>query len=63
MPSPPPDPLLTVRAVVVLMLSLIVGLLAGGLSYLAAHDVPTALLVAGGAFGGTVALSHSLLGR
>jgi hypothetical protein len=47
--STPPDPLLTVRATVVLLAALLVGLLAGVLSYLASPNVPTAVLVGGGA--------------
>jgi hypothetical protein len=62
-PNPPPDPLLTVRTAVVLTLGLIIGLAAGALGYLAQRDVPTALLIAGGATGGALALFHSLLGR
>ncbi len=61
--STPPEPLLTIRAAVVLMMSLIIGLMAGALGYLAQHNVATAFLIAGGAMGGTLALSHNLLGR
>ncbi len=49
---PTPSPLLTVRTAVVLLLALVVGLLAGGLAYLADYSLPAAVLVAGGAAGG-----------
>lgn len=63
MPSPPPGPLLTVRAAVVLLIAVVVGLIAGVTGYLAYRDFPTAVLVGGGAAGGTLALFHSLLDR
>jgi len=43
----------------VLLLALVVGLLAGGLAYLADHSLPAAVLVAGGAAGGALLLFHS----
>lgn len=58
-----PGPLLTVRAAVLLLLALVVGVLAGGLSYLADHSVPSAVLWGGGAAGGALALFHTLIGR
>lgn len=63
MSTPPPGsgPLLTVRAAVVLLMASVVGLVAGGLAYLAEHDVPTAVLVAGGAVGSGLLLFHILL--
>ena len=63
MSSPPSDPLLTVRTTVVLLTAAVVGIVAGVLGFLAYRDVPTALLVAGGAGGGAVALFHGLLAR
>ena len=63
MSTPPPSPLLTVRAAVVLLTALVVSLVAGGLGYLAHHDVATGVLIGGGAMGGAVALVHTLLGR
>ncbi len=59
----PPDPLLTVRAAVVLLLALVVGLLAGGLSYLMGHSLPSAVLSGGGAAGAGLMLFHSVIGR
>jgi hypothetical protein len=63
MPSPPPDPLLPVRTAVVLLIAAVVGISAGTLALLAYHDVPVALLLAGGAAGGAMALFHGLLAR
>ena len=60
---PTPSPLLTVRAAVVLLLALVVGLLAGGLAYLADHSLPAAVLVAGGAAGGALLLFHKVIDR
>jgi hypothetical protein len=58
-----PGPLLTVRAAVVLLLALVVGVLAGVLSFLAEHSVPAAVLWGGGAAGGALMLFHSIIGR
>jgi hypothetical protein len=59
----PPGPLLTVRAAVILLLALVVGVLAGGLSYLTDHSVPHAVLWGGGAAGGALLLFHTVIGR
>jgi hypothetical protein len=61
--TPPPSPLLTVRAAVVLLTAVVIGLVAGGLGYLAHHDVATGVLIGGGAVGGALLLFHNLLGR
>jgi hypothetical protein len=58
-----PGPLLTVRAAVVLLLALVVGVLAGVLSFLVDHSVPSAVLWGGGAAGGALMLFHSIIGR
>lgn len=63
MSTPPPSPLLTVRAAVVLLTAIVVGLVAGALGYLAHHDVATGVLIGGGALGAALLLFHSLLGR
>jgi hypothetical protein len=42
----PPGPLLSVRAAVVLLLALVVGLCACGLAYLASHSLPAGTLAA-----------------
>lgn len=57
-----PGPLITVRAAVVLLSAGVVGIVAGSLSYLTHGDIATALLVAGGAAGASLALFHNLLG-
>ncbi|WP_232784547.1 hypothetical protein [Carbonactinospora thermoautotrophica] len=54
---------MTVRAAVVLLLAFVVGLLAGGLAYLAHRSLPTAVLVAGGAAGSALLLFHTVIGR
>lgn len=61
MPTPSPGPLLTVRATLVLLIAIIVGSVAGGLSYLAQHNVATSVLVAGGAAGGALVLFQNLI--
>jgi hypothetical protein len=59
----PPGPLLTVRAAVVLLLALLVGLSAFGLAYLAYHSLPGAVLIGGSGFGGAVIVFHTIIGR
>ena len=59
----PPGPLLSVRAAVVLLLALVVGLCACGLAYLANHSLPADALVGGGAAGGALMLFHTVIGR
>jgi len=63
MTSSPSGPLLSLRATVVLLLALLVGLCACGLAYLAGHSLPAALLVGGSAAGGAVMLFNSVIGR
>lgn len=63
MASPPPEPLLTVRAAVVLLTAALVGLVAGALSYLTNLNVPTAVLVGGGAAAATLTLVHAILAQ
>ncbi|OHV27825.1 MULTISPECIES: hypothetical protein [Pseudofrankia] len=62
MPPSQPGPLLTVRAALVMLLALVVGVLAGGLSYLADPSLPSAILVGGGAAGGGLLLFHAVIG-
>jgi len=47
----------------VLLLALVVGLCACGLSYLANHSFPAAALVGGAAAGGALMLFHTVIGR
>jgi hypothetical protein len=54
---------LTVRAAVVLLIAVVVGLVAGAVGFFAYRDFPTAVLVGGGAAGGALVLFHGLLGR
>jgi hypothetical protein len=62
-PKPTPEPLLTVRAALILLLALIAGAAAGALTYLGHRSVPAAVLVAGSASGGALMLFNSLIGR
>lgn len=55
------DGLLSLRAMVVLLTSVLVGCAAGVLAHLAGQPLPAALLVAGGAFGATLGLANSLI--
>jgi hypothetical protein len=55
--------LLTVRAAVILLLALVIGVLAGGLAYLAQGSVPAAVLVGGSAAGGSLLLFHTIIDR
>jgi hypothetical protein len=59
----PPGPLLSVRAAVVLLLAIVVGLLAGLLASLSGQPLPAAFLLGGGAAGGALALFHAVIGR
>lgn len=63
MSSSPAKPLLTTRAAVVLLLALVAGLVAGGLSYLSEPSLPSAVLVGGGAMGGSLVLFHKIVGQ
>jgi hypothetical protein len=58
----PPEPLLTVRAALVLLLAVVIGLLAGGLSYLADNSVPSAILRGGAASAAATLLFHKVIG-
>ena len=65
-PPPPesePTPLLTVRATVILLLAVLVGITAGVLTYLAQRSVPGAVLAGGGATGAAIALFNTIIGR
>jgi hypothetical protein len=63
MSSKSPGPLVDVRTAVVLMLALLVGIIAGVLSYLSGRDLAAATLVGGGATAGAMLLFHTVLGR
>ncbi|GAA0939758.1 hypothetical protein [Virgisporangium aurantiacum] len=55
--------LLPLRATLVLVLSLLTAILAGGLSYLADQSLPAAVLIGGGAAGGALALFDKIIDR
>lgn len=63
MTTPPPDPLLSVRAALVFLGALTIGVVAGVLSYLAQRDVASACLVGGGAVAAAIVLLNSMVGR
>lgn len=57
------DPLLTLRAAVILLLALLAGAIAAVLMYLEYHSVPGAALTGGGAIGGAILLFNSVIAR
>ncbi|MGH3831415.1 MAG: hypothetical protein ACRDRS_13375 [Pseudonocardiaceae bacterium] len=63
MAAPPPGPLLSVRAALVLLIAVVVGLVAGILGYISSGGIATAALVGGSGAGSALALFHSLLDR
>ncbi|MET9847855.1 hypothetical protein [Streptomyces ossamyceticus] len=56
------EPLMTVRAAVILMLGTQIAVAAGVLTVLAGNAWAVAVLAAGGAFAGTVAFARSMIG-
>jgi len=58
-----PEPLLSLRSTVVLMLAVLAGIGAGILSAVAGQPVPAAVLVGGGACSGALMMFHRLIGR
>ena len=63
MSTPSTPPLLTVRAALVFLAALVVGVLAVALSLLSGASVPAAVLLGGGATGGALLLFHTIIGR
>ncbi|MGH3671769.1 MAG: hypothetical protein ACRDSH_14220 [Pseudonocardiaceae bacterium] len=63
MMAAPQGPLLSVRAALILLISIVVGLVAGVLGYFANGEIATAVLIGGGAAGGALGLFHTLLDR
>jgi hypothetical protein len=62
-PKPTQEPLLTVRAALILLLALVTGAAATVLACLARNPLPGALLIGGSAAGGALLLFNSLIGR
>lgn len=58
-----PPSLISVRAAVVLLLALVVGLVAGSLGFFATGGVANAILIGGAGAGAALALFHSLIDR
>jgi hypothetical protein len=63
MSTPSTPPLLTVRAALIFLAALVVGVLAVALSVLSGTSVPAAVLLGGGATGGALLLFHTIIGR
>lgn len=63
MATPQPGPLLSVRAALVLLIAVVVGLVAGILGFLASGGIAMAVLIGGGCGGSALALFHTLLDR
>ncbi|MFF4741583.1 hypothetical protein [Streptomyces sp. NPDC001268] len=61
MTGPHNQALLSLRAALIFMLSLFAAAVAGGLTYLSTHRVPDALIVAGVAAGGALALFGTII--
>jgi hypothetical protein len=62
-PDSPADPLLTVRAAVILLMAFLVGAAAALLTYLECRALPSAALAGGGAVGGAILLFNRVIGR
>lgn len=60
-PTPPPGPLLSVRAALIFFLSVVCAAAAGGLSYLATRSAPDSGIYAGGAFAGAVVFFNKII--
>jgi len=63
MDTPPPGPLLSIRAALVLLIAFVVGLAAGILGYFAHGGITTAVLIGGAGAGGALRLVHTVLDR
>jgi hypothetical protein len=63
MAAPSPGPLLSVRAALVLLIAVVIGLVAGILGYFSNGGIATAALIGGGGAGSALALFHTLLDR
>jgi hypothetical protein len=63
MATPPPGPLLSIRAALILLIAVVIGLGAGILGYLANGGIATAVLTGGAGAGGALTLFHTLIDR
>ncbi len=61
--SPPPGPLLSVRAALVILLAALVSTATGGLTFLTSQSIPTAILAGGAAAGGALLCFNQLIGQ
>lgn len=62
MTSPPPGPLLSVRAALVMLLAALVGLAAAGLAFLSTRSLPPATLTGGGAAAAALLFFNQVIG-
>ncbi len=60
--SPPPGPLLGVRAALIMLLAILAGLAAAGLTLLSTHSIPNAALTGGGTAAGALLLFNQVIG-
>ncbi|MGX9924047.1 hypothetical protein ACWIG4_29830 [Streptomyces sp. NPDC002248] len=60
---PENKPLLTLRAALILLFALLTGVTAGVLTALSQHDLAQAVLVGGGALGGSLLLYDKVIGH
>ncbi|GIM97156.1 hypothetical protein Ato02nite_089490 [Paractinoplanes toevensis] len=58
-----PEPLVSLRAAVILLLALVAGATAGVLTYWAGHPLAAAAVGGGGAAGGGLLLFNTVVGR
>jgi hypothetical protein len=63
MTTPPPGPLLSTRAALILLLAFVTGLLAAVLAHLTGDSLPAAALYGTGAAGGALLLFHTIIGQ
>ncbi len=63
MTSSPPGPLLGVRAALVILLAILVGLAAVGLTFLTGQSIPAAILTGGAAAGGALLFFNQMIGQ
>jgi hypothetical protein len=63
MATPPPGPLLSIRAALILLIAIVVGLVAGILGYFTNGGIATAVLIGGAGAGSALMLFHTLIER
>lgn len=61
--SSPTEPLLSLRAAVILLCSLLIAIAVGGLTYLTAHNIAAALIACGTGFGTSALWLNTIIGH